>query len=629
MSSEYKAFRDKVFFAMRNLAKEDEAFADAQMLLGSATSTVRLSKQDVLKSIDTDWIDMIEYTLPYLDTVIRTPTAAIQDVEEVLPVEISRHINDRSVKHLSQHTGLILDIKDDDEVIPQKILNVYRDETRLTYENKFINTLLARLSVFVEKRYTALAGGKGTERKYKFDYSTEFEHHPLDDVGRNSAQINLSIELTSPLGKEISESTVDINERYDTAFARIERIRNALLGYRSSDFAEKLGKAYIRPPVIRTNAILKNKNMKECLKLWEYIEGFDRVGYNVQLDVETAMPGDDYIGSLYSTVALQYVDFYSGITESEVKRMLSKKQLNEATPDFESDIFEEELKDYSVYDSEYKKMSPVSRLSANRPRLSDDEKRIISAIKAALETDRILAERRRAEEEAIRRAEEEARRAAEEEARRIAEEKARLEAEESARRMDEERARREAEEAARRAAEEAARLEAEEKARREAEEKARLEAEEAARRAAEEEARRIAEEEARRIAEEKARIEAELVAQRLAEEKAMREAAERAAYKYMPEDGDLTGRCPLCPYKRSEYDEFPRKKKKKVKQNMDAVARYRSTQLELLSLQDMADEDSEAKKNELEAICREIIAELPDKPKWNDIIKLHTFVDII
>ncbi len=587
MNQEYELFRDKVFSAMHALAKENEIYADAQMLLGSAETEARLSRQNVLKSIDPDWIDVIEHTLPHLDVVIRNPSVAIQDVEEVLPVEVSKHINDRSVKHLSQHTNFILDIKDDD-VVPQKILNVYRDETYLTYENKFVNTLLARLSAFVDKRYRALVGGRGTERKYKLDYSTDFEHHPSSDGGRNSARINLSIELTSPLNEEISESTVDINEKYKNSLDRIDRINSAVTSYLSSTFAQKLGRAYIRPPVIRTNAILKNKDMKECLKLWEYIEGYDKIGYSIQSDVETELPSGDYVRDLYSTVALQYVNFYNGVAESDSKRMISRKHIFDTEPEFSGAVPEEDFNDYKVYDSEYKKMVPVSRLIANPPKLSKDEKRIAAAISVALEADAILTARRRAEEEARRLAEEEARRLAEEEARRLAEEEARRLAEEEARRLAELEAARAAEEAARLAA-----LEAEER------ERERL-------------AREKFESERERMLRE-----AVLYAQRMA-------ALDRAAWKYAPEDGDFTGCRPLCPYKWSEYSLLPRKKKKQIKLNMDTVAHYRDVQKEIASLSKLSNRVlAEERRAELLALCEEIRSELPASDGWRDVLKYH------
>ncbi len=303
----YDEVKSRALASYRALAKDFAPFDDANMILGAAEKKVALTKSKTVKSVDEEWVTKIEETIPALDAVIRNASVAIEDVDEVLPVELSRHITEKSIKHLAQHTNYILEIKDDGEVVPQKILNVFHEETYLTYENKFVNTLLSRLSAFVDKRLRALGGENGIEMEYKFDFSTEFEHLIADDGGRNSARINLQIELTSPLGQEISESDDEISDRYLDAYNRIKRINMALTSYRSSAFAEKLGKNYIRPPVIRTNAILKNKNLKELLNLWEYIEGYDKVGYSFVGDKYYELPSEDFIGGMYSSAAIQYL----------------------------------------------------------------------------------------------------------------------------------------------------------------------------------------------------------------------------------------------------------------------------------------------------------------------------------
>ena len=429
MNRLYDELRSKAFSAFRNLSRECTPFEDANMLVGAADTDVSLTRSKITKTVDTEWIDKIEAALPALDTVIRNPSVSIEDVDEILPVELSKHITEKSIKHLAQHTNYILQVKDGD-VVPLKILNVFHEETYLTYENRFINTLLSRLSAFVDKRLRALGSTSGIEMDYKFDYKTEFEHLLPDDGGRNSARINLRIELTSPLGQEMSESDLEINERYLEALNRIKRINMALIAYRSSSFAEKLGKNYIRPPVIRTNAILKNKNLRECLTLWEYIEGYDKVGYSFVGDKYYELPSSDFVGGMYSSVALQYLTLYSSIlTEAEDNRLISEKHLFESMPEFDSEIEEEEIDDYMVYDSEYKKTVPVSRLMNNRKKLSPDEKKMREAILVALKADELM------NEEILR---------AEAERRRLAREK-RLAEEERRRREEEERLLREAE----------------------------------------------------------------------------------------------------------------------------------------------------------------------------------------
>ncbi len=433
MNDKYTEFNNKAFSTLQKLARECPDYEDAQMMVGGAESISSLSHQDIFKSIDTEWISVIEKHIPALDLIIRNPSVAIEDVDEILPVEISRHVTEKSIKHLAQHTNLILEVKGD-EVIPQKILNVYHDETKLTYENKFVNTLIARLMAFVDKRFKVLKNGMGAERKYNFEYSTSFEHSLPDTAGSTSARINLGIELTSPLNVEESESNLEVNERYIEAMERIKKINLTLRSYTSSAFCQALGKSYVRPPVIRTNAILKNKNLKECLSLWEYIESFDKAGYKIHVGATMEKPSDEFIGDLFGSVAMQYTSFYYGVAENDANKPFGTKRLFDYEPEFKTEFDEEEIEDYLVYDSEYKKMVPVSRLLNNRKKLSDDEKEIYKAMTVALKADDILSQGIREREEELRRIAREKRKA-EEERRRQEEEARRLWEEEHGKRI--------------------------------------------------------------------------------------------------------------------------------------------------------------------------------------------------
>ena len=448
-NEEMKQFKGEVHSFFSALARKCPLYDDAQMLVGSGDSGVELKRSIVHKTIDTEWIDVIENALPYLDLFIRHPYSAIEDVDEILPVEISRHITEKSIKHLAQHTNLILKVEGD-EITPQKILNVYHDETLLTYENKFVNTLINRLFAFIDKRFAELRGGSGVEQKYVFKYETKFTHYEENDR-KNEATVRVHIDFNTAACAELSESEKELCRIYNERFLRVEKIHNALLGYMSSPFIRSMGKSYIRPPVIRTNAILKNKNLRACLELWEYIESTVKVGYAISADEFREMPEGSFVSDFYPTVSWQYADFYNTVLGDLNRRLISKRHLFETYPDFAKELEFGEEDDYTVYDSEYKKLVPVSRLLSNRKKLSEDEKRIRIALLIALEADAILEERRRAEEE-------EAKRLADEEAKRLAEEEAKRLAEEEAKRLAEEEAKRLAEEAKRLAEEEAARL---------------------------------------------------------------------------------------------------------------------------------------------------------------------------
>ena len=206
---QYDDFKAKAYSALRQLAKESTNFADAQMLVGSADTTAHLARQFVRKSIDAEWVERIEAALPALDLIVRNPTVMIADEEEIGPVELTKRISEKSIKHLAQHTNMIQAITEDDEVIPLQLLNVHHEESLLTYENKFINTLLVRLAAFVDKRYKQLKGGCGTERVYQLRYATEFEHYTNEVGNRNQAKIHLAIDLTGP-SADLSEAEADL-----------------------------------------------------------------------------------------------------------------------------------------------------------------------------------------------------------------------------------------------------------------------------------------------------------------------------------------------------------------------------------------------------------------------------------
>ena len=399
-------FRSKAFAHLKQLADESPAYDDAKMLVAAADTVASLKNNTVRRAIDTEWIEKIEYAIPYLDAFIRSPGIAIQENEEVLPVELTKKVSEKSIRYLAQHTNHILKVEDDD-VTPSKLLNIFRDETLLTYENKFINTLLVRLIAFIEKRFAVLEGTSGIEKNYVFDYRTSF-HHSLLESEKNTAKISLKIELTSPMKDNLTDEEIAGNEEYAQILQRLHRIRSSIMAFSASPLIVAIGRNYIRPPVIRTNPILKNKNLNACLTLWEYIESVDKAGFSTATDEFREMPSDEYVAELYSSVALQYLQFYSGVAGDDAdNRLLSERRLNETFPDFESELDLEEVDDYTVYDTDYKKLVPISNFLKNRQKLSQDERKMRVELEVALRADRILFDEYIAEQEKRRLLEEE------------------------------------------------------------------------------------------------------------------------------------------------------------------------------------------------------------------------------
>ena len=92
---------------------------------------------------DTEWIDLMETTIPYIDNIFRNPNRFIINEEEIVKIELARKVTVESIKHLAKHTNLIQDVDPKTgDVKPSKILNINKEESYDTYENRFIYTLI-------------------------------------------------------------------------------------------------------------------------------------------------------------------------------------------------------------------------------------------------------------------------------------------------------------------------------------------------------------------------------------------------------------------------------------------------------------------------------------------------------
>lgn len=295
----------------------NNSFAAARALLLSGEKTVSFNRKIIEKNIDSSWFTEIEKALPHLDTVIRNPRNTIKEVEEIVPIAMSRKITVESIKHLGQHTDLIQDIdKKTGKITPSKILNIHKEETLDTYENRFVNTLIDRLYIFINIRYNKLVQTAEAQEAYSFNYDT------VADSG-DGRKVNISFKI------ETVDSLVGGSNDTDV-WARLERVKKAIEGYKGSVLCTTLGNAFIRPPVMRTNAITKNVDLMACLTLWQFIESYDKAGYEVNVSDTAQRPDDSYIEDIYGLTAMNYMLFRSythGADKSEELKTIKNKTL--------------------------------------------------------------------------------------------------------------------------------------------------------------------------------------------------------------------------------------------------------------------------------------------------------------
>lgn len=472
------------FSILTEVFGSDELYNALDSLLISGRNTFAFNRKLMEKAIDVSWVEAIENGITHVDNFLRSPRKTIEDVEEIVPIALSRKTTIESVKHLAQHTDLIQSVdKKTGKITPSKILNIHKEESLFTYENKFVNTLIDRLYIFINTRYEKLAQVSKDEEVYTLGYDTA-----IDDGAGGKMKIEVKIETIDNL-----EST---DSNGFTVWQRVEKLKTAIEGYKGSVLCRTLGNTYIRPPVMRTNAIMKNVDLKACLTLWQYIESYDKVGYEINVENTAMQPQEDYVNDFYKLVILNLLLFrsYNNVDSLDKMKQLKSQTGKPLAPKFLKKFDKTLAADYSVSSETtagYIAADGDFRLEKGLPEnLTEMFKELEAVIKleneylAKLESERAEEEKRRQEEEA---------RLAEmqriEEARQAELERIRIAKEEEERRVQEmleqKRAEQEAEERERQ------RLEAERLARleeiRKREEEARLKREEEERLAAERE----------------------------------------------------------------------------------------------------------------------------------------------
>ncbi len=293
----YGAYADTLAVSSNLLARHG-AYSEILSAMAAGEGKARFSQKLLLRSIDEMWVSAIERSLPALDELIRKPARYIAETEEVLPIELTKRVSGRSVAHLARHTDY-LSRNEAGDLTPTKLLNVFREDSLLTYENKFLNTLISRLYLFIGKRAKIAEEAGADEKIESFEFESAFEH------GEGKGKIKISVEY----GERNTEETPTKPFLGTGLWHRVGRLNEIVSGYMQSAFVKAMDKNYIRPPVMRTNAILKNKYFNECLALWEFIESYEDAGYGITVSETVKDVSDEYVKEIYALAAENYLVF--------------------------------------------------------------------------------------------------------------------------------------------------------------------------------------------------------------------------------------------------------------------------------------------------------------------------------
>lgn len=301
-----------------------------EMAQASGT-TIEQQREELVKVVDEEWISMIEDSLDAINTIIENPRRFITTEEEVVPVSLAKKISADSVRHLSQNTQFLAP-SDDGGVHPTRILNVNTVETYDLYENRFIYHLIQRLLTFVDKRTDVIFWSTGNEIRNRFKM-----HSKIDDAYE---EIEYNVEMTVKNRQSFAENDADNMD----VFMRIDRVRRLVMALRGASFCQIMnGCSAVRSPIQRTNLIMKDPNYRKCYQLWQFMERYDKVGYNIDVQQQALAFDDEYMVQMYTNLINNYTVFKS-LTDDE----RNLQELENVHPEPVAPKFIKEIKEVQV-----------------------------------------------------------------------------------------------------------------------------------------------------------------------------------------------------------------------------------------------------------------------------------------
>lgn len=314
-----------------------------EMAQASGT-TIEQQREELVKVVDEEWISMIEDSLDAINTIIEKPRRFITTEEEVVPVSLAKKISADSVRHLSQNTQFLAP-SDDGGVHPTRILNVNTVETYDLYENRFIYHLIQRLLTFVDKRTDVIFWSTGNEIRNRFKM-----HSKIDDAYE---EIEYNVEMTVKNRQSFAENDADNMD----VFMRIDRVRRLVMALRGASFCQIMnGCSAVRSPIQRTNLIMKDPNYRKCYQLWQFMERYDKVGYNIDVQQQSLAFDDEYMVQMYTNLINNYAVFKSLTDDERNLQELENVHPEPVAPKFIKEIKEEQVDSPDLPDVEIRRV---------------------------------------------------------------------------------------------------------------------------------------------------------------------------------------------------------------------------------------------------------------------------------
>ncbi len=324
---------------------EDKYYQYFYNLLETSNNYCNFYNTRMVKDIDEEWVRAIEEALPALQAVVINPRRFIEEEREIVNIAMARNISPESIQHLLQHSNMIDQINEDGTVVPNRILNVFKEESYNTYENRFICTLIMELQRFINKRFNVIFDNSKDER------GTFFEMESLLDNYTETISYKLEIKIRE------RQTDIDNEEENMGIFTRISQIHRKINDLAASGFVTTMRRfAPVRHPIVKTNAIGKNLNYKACHKLWNYIHDYDRIGYKVELVKQQPVVSRELERDVYNSFLWDYFMLRNYVEQTDYMNPNRPKRKKEITVKYIRQVLDEIIRGLDMSDANVRKL---------------------------------------------------------------------------------------------------------------------------------------------------------------------------------------------------------------------------------------------------------------------------------
>ena len=325
--------------------EDDRYFQYLFEMIQAGDNTLQQKNRVLHKVVDERWLTIVEEGIESIFNIVDKPRRFIKSTEEVVPVALAKKITADSVRHLSQNTQFIA-ANAAGEIQPTRILTVTTEESYDLYENRFVYHLIQRLFAFVDKRTDVIFWSTGDETCNVMSMESK-----VDDAYE---EISYKVEMTIKNRQSFAENDTDHME----LFKRIDRVRRMSRTLWQSSFCEIMnGCARVYSPIQRTNLMMKDPDYRKCYQLWQFIEGYDEVGYTIEEQDSALQFDEEYLLQMYINFITNYTVFKS-LLESDPRKMteIATEKREPVRPKFVKKIEEQIVEDRDIPDVEIRQV---------------------------------------------------------------------------------------------------------------------------------------------------------------------------------------------------------------------------------------------------------------------------------